>query len=303
MSTGVKKWQKLALYLQQLSASPRFWRVVMVALASVGGSVYTFVKLRDYWLHKQSSNQHQIRLQDLPSDIDRLKSICLEKLQENQALVESISNRDRELSTQRQSLANLALTVVKQDRHIKALLAHMDMQPMELLQECHNQLNHELNNVTNSYIPDKASVSGISGGLTESGIFDNFDDVHDPSVHLWSLPHGDNIYASHELSIGEEDNDEVSQLKMQIMEANDFLNDLATDEEMVVSRTSSLGTNLSSSVSNLSRPLRKKPYQPYQRWSSMPTRNVSKYNRATLKHTVSALNEFDQNSQNASNQI
>eukprot|EP01024_Parvocaulis_polyphysoides_P029462 TRINITY_DN2657_c0_g1_i1.p2 TRINITY_DN2657_c0_g1~~TRINITY_DN2657_c0_g1_i1.p2 ORF type:complete len:155 (-),score=9.77 TRINITY_DN2657_c0_g1_i1:18-413(-) len=109
----MKKW---VIYLQQLSASPQFWRLAMVAITSVGGSIYGLMKFKEYWEVRQSGTVQKIRLQDLPTDIDRLKAICLEKLQENKALADTVANRDRELSTQRQSLANLALTVVKQDR-------------------------------------------------------------------------------------------------------------------------------------------------------------------------------------------
>eukprot|EP01025_Chloroclados_australasicus_P013739 TRINITY_DN16444_c0_g1_i1.p1 TRINITY_DN16444_c0_g1~~TRINITY_DN16444_c0_g1_i1.p1 ORF type:complete len:415 (-),score=45.36 TRINITY_DN16444_c0_g1_i1:1050-2294(-) len=48
---------------------------------------------------------------DLPDDIEELKNLVLQK--------------EKEIQTQKQSLSNLAVTVVRQDKHIKALVQHI----------------------------------------------------------------------------------------------------------------------------------------------------------------------------------
>eukprot|EP01026_Neomeris_dumetosa_P075382 TRINITY_DN7946_c0_g1_i10.p1 TRINITY_DN7946_c0_g1~~TRINITY_DN7946_c0_g1_i10.p1 ORF type:complete len:473 (-),score=52.40 TRINITY_DN7946_c0_g1_i10:1558-2847(-) len=53
-----------------------------------------------------------ISISDLPDDLDELKKLTLEKM--------------KEIQTHKKSLQNLAITVVRQDKHIKALVQHIN---------------------------------------------------------------------------------------------------------------------------------------------------------------------------------
>eukprot|EP01023_Acetabularia_acetabulum_P014254 TRINITY_DN16996_c0_g1_i1.p1 TRINITY_DN16996_c0_g1~~TRINITY_DN16996_c0_g1_i1.p1 ORF type:complete len:331 (+),score=43.55 TRINITY_DN16996_c0_g1_i1:93-995(+) len=273
-----KNWHNLVFKI--LGKSPQTWRILLVAIASVIGSYLSFkiiIQSLQRWKLLQQYNAVQVsRIEDLPTNLDKLKAICLSKLQENQALIEQVRSRDRELSTQRQSLANLALTVVKQDRHIKALLKHMEAQNQKKKLILQKQKKKEDNQQQQQEDGGgNITESGLSGGLAQSSVLEDEDTFQDPQITATEL------FQDPQSIIGEadEEEDEVSQLKMQILEASDFLNDLANDGDN--DQPSSVGTHYSSSISTStmranSRRRSATTAATYQRWPSAPPNSKSR---------------------------
>eukprot|EP01024_Parvocaulis_polyphysoides_P027884 TRINITY_DN251_c0_g1_i1.p1 TRINITY_DN251_c0_g1~~TRINITY_DN251_c0_g1_i1.p1 ORF type:complete len:505 (+),score=93.53 TRINITY_DN251_c0_g1_i1:119-1516(+) len=157
-------------------------------------------------LHHQAHrhfNPQVSMIKEIPDDIDTLKSMYMQSVQEIKMLQKRLQGKDQELQMQKKSLSNLALTVVQQDKHIKSLLGHID------------QLN--AGGGGGSYMggqQNSSSIPGMSDGGYSAG------DVHSQS----SGEDEDEYYE--DVPVGGADDDEMFELKQQILNAHDFLKDL-----------------------------------------------------------------------------
>eukprot|EP01023_Acetabularia_acetabulum_P033898 TRINITY_DN3178_c0_g1_i11.p1 TRINITY_DN3178_c0_g1~~TRINITY_DN3178_c0_g1_i11.p1 ORF type:complete len:431 (-),score=45.30 TRINITY_DN3178_c0_g1_i11:3004-4152(-) len=79
-------------------------------------------------MNKAASFKEQSSLQDNEDqmDMEELRRRCKLLKQENQELQCRLQNKEAEIQLQKQSLSNLAVTVVEQDKHIKQLNHHLE---------------------------------------------------------------------------------------------------------------------------------------------------------------------------------
>eukprot|EP01023_Acetabularia_acetabulum_P021040 TRINITY_DN21002_c0_g2_i4.p1 TRINITY_DN21002_c0_g2~~TRINITY_DN21002_c0_g2_i4.p1 ORF type:complete len:426 (+),score=73.91 TRINITY_DN21002_c0_g2_i4:135-1412(+) len=146
-------------------------------------------------------------IQEIPDDVETLKSMYMQSVQEIKVMHKKLQGNDQELQMQKKSLSNLALTVVQQDKHIKNLLQHIE------------QLKGAQGGGGGGYMDrQQNSMSGISDGAYSAG------DVHSQS----SGEEEDEYYE--DVTGGQAEDEEMYQLKQQILNAHDFLKDLDVGE-------------------------------------------------------------------------
>eukprot|EP01025_Chloroclados_australasicus_P033815 TRINITY_DN3457_c0_g1_i1.p1 TRINITY_DN3457_c0_g1~~TRINITY_DN3457_c0_g1_i1.p1 ORF type:complete len:442 (+),score=43.54 TRINITY_DN3457_c0_g1_i1:152-1477(+) len=155
------------------------------------------------YLQQRGYKQQVSVIQEIPEDFDQLKNMYIQSRQEIRDLQQKLQLKEQEFQMQKKSLSNLALTVVNQDKHIKNLLSHINQQ--------------QQSSQGGGYVPQQPGISdsGFSGGQSQSSGDDEEQEFYD------------------DVPPAEAEDEEMYELKQQILTAHDFLKDLELDSDIM----------------------------------------------------------------------